>query len=68
VAWVIQNRCGLWVYGFLQHIGGATSVVVELRALRDEIWLVSSKFFFFPPFPDIIVEMDALVMHGFFSL
>ena len=44
-------------------------MVVELWALRDEIWLVSSKFFFFfPPFPDIIVEMDALVMHGFLSL
>lgn len=54
---IIRNENGGWVKGYAQAIGVTTSVVVELWALKDGLWLcISLKL------PTMEIELDVKVV------
>lgn len=54
---IIRNENGGWVKGYAQAIRVTTSVVVELWALKDGLWLcISLKL------PTVEIELDAKVV------
>ena len=54
---IIRNENGGWVKGYARAIGVTTSVVVELWALKDGLWLyISLKL------PTVEIELDAKVV------
>ena len=54
---VIRNHDGKWICGFARQIGHASSVMVELWAIRDGLSLAISM-----GFPHVYVELDVLLV------
>ena len=56
---LIRNSDAIWISGYARNIGSASSVLVELRALRDGFALALSLGL------THLVELDALVVVSF---
>ena len=54
---VIRNHNGKWICGFTWQIGHASSVMVELWAIKDGLSLAISM-----GFPHVYVELDVLLV------
>ena len=57
---LIGNSDAIWISGYARNIGSASSVLVELRALRDGFALALSL-----GLTRLIVKLDALVVVSF---
>lgn len=57
---LIRNSEGIWISGYARNIGSASSVLVELWALRDGFALALSL-----GLTHLVVELDALVVVSF---
>ena len=51
-----------WLWGFMRHIGSASSVMAELWALRDGLSLVIDMDFL-----NVLIEIDAFIVVSFFA-
>ena len=54
---LIRDHQGKWIKGYMRHIGIASSVIVELWALKDGLWLASQL-----GISQILVELDAKIV------